>query len=140
MSSELPYKKIASAGILEDLYPYIDADPELSRQDFFPNIMTALELDGHLYLAVPDFMLETVVGSAAVVGTEAGLSYDEYYQCLASMPEGCRGFAPYEADKETIIVPFSSMTKQGLDTIQDFLDQVIENEAALSDEDLDEEE
>ena len=45
-----------------------------------------------------------------------------------------------EADKETIIVPFSSMTKQGLDTIQDFLDQVIENEAALSDEDLDEEE
>ena len=103
MSSELPYKKIASAGILEDLYPYIDADSELSRRDFFPNIMTALELDGHLYLAVPDFMLETVVGSAAVVGTEAGLSYDEYYRCLASMPEGCRGFASYEADKESMI-------------------------------------
>ena len=103
MSSELPYKKIASAGILEDLYPYLDADPELSREDFFPNILHALELDGHLYLATPDFILETVVGSAAVVGTETGLSYDEYYQCLASMPEGCRGFAPYEADKETML-------------------------------------
>lgn len=42
------------------------------------------------------------------------------------------------ASKDTIIVPFSSQTKQGLDTIQDFLDQVIENEASLSDvDDLD---
>ncbi|PHU34282.1 ribosome biogenesis GTP-binding protein YihA/YsxC [Pseudobutyrivibrio ruminis] len=43
-----------------------------------------------------------------------------------------------DATKDTIIVPFSSQTKQGLDTIQDFLAQVIENEASLSDvEDLD---
>ena len=42
------------------------------------------------------------------------------------------------ANKDTIIVPFSSQTKQGLDTIQDFLDQVIENEASLYDvDDLD---
>ena len=42
------------------------------------------------------------------------------------------------ATKDTIIVPFSAQTKQGLDTIQDFLAQVIENEASLSDvEDLD---
>ena len=37
------------------------------------------------------------------------------------------------AGEDTIIVPFSSQTKQGLDIIQDFLDQVIENEASLSD-------
>lgn len=103
MSSELPYKKIASAGILEDLYPYLDADSELSREDFFASVLGALEVDGHLFLAVPDFMLETVVGSATVVGAEAGLTYEEYYQCLASMPEGCRGFATYEADRETML-------------------------------------
>lgn len=44
------------------------------------------------------------------------------------------------ANKDTIVVPFSSETKQGLDIVQDFLDQVIENEASLTDEDLDEEE
>lgn len=32
------------------------------------------------------------------------------------------------ASKETIIVPFSSQTKQGRDIIVDFMDQVIENE------------
>ena len=32
------------------------------------------------------------------------------------------------ADKETIIVPFSTETKQGRDIIWDFMDQVIENE------------
>lgn len=40
------------------------------------------------------------------------------------------------ADKDTIIVPFSAETKQGLDIIWDFMDQVIENEADyISDED-----
>ncbi|MCF0187021.1 MAG: YihA family ribosome biogenesis GTP-binding protein [Bacteroidaceae bacterium] len=34
------------------------------------------------------------------------------------------------AGKETIIVPFSAETKQGLDTILDFMDQIIENEEA----------
>ena len=33
-----------------------------------------------------------------------------------------------EADKDTIIVPFSADTKQGRDIIWDFMDQVIENE------------
>ena len=32
------------------------------------------------------------------------------------------------AGKETIIVPFSAETKQGRETIWDFMDQVIENE------------
>ena len=32
------------------------------------------------------------------------------------------------ADEDTIIIPFSSVTKQGLDDIYDFMDQVIENE------------
>lgn len=34
------------------------------------------------------------------------------------------------AGKEIIIVPFSAETKQGLDTILDFMDQIIENEEA----------
>ena len=33
------------------------------------------------------------------------------------------------ADKDTIIIPFSSVPKQGLEDIWDFMDQVIENEA-----------
>ncbi|MCR4674133.1 MAG: ribosome biogenesis GTP-binding protein YihA/YsxC [Lachnospiraceae bacterium] len=32
------------------------------------------------------------------------------------------------ADEDTIIIPFSSVTKQGLDDVWDFMDQVIENE------------
>ena len=46
--SQLPYKQLAAKGILEDLYPYIDADPQLDRNDFFPNVLTALESDGGL--------------------------------------------------------------------------------------------
>ena len=43
------------------------------------------------------------------------------------------------ADKDTIVVPVSSETKQGIDTIQDFFDQIVENEADYQTEDSDEE-
>jgi len=33
-----------------------------------------------------------------------------------------------EASKDTIIVPFSSISKQGVDTVLDFCDQILENE------------
>ena len=44
----IPYRQIAAKGLLEDLYPYLDGDPELSREDFFPNLMNALEVNGGL--------------------------------------------------------------------------------------------
>jgi VCBS repeat-containing protein len=36
-------------GVYEDLYSFLDADKELSREDFFPNVLSAMEIDGHLY-------------------------------------------------------------------------------------------
>jgi hypothetical protein len=46
-------------GIYEDLYPYLDADGELSREEFFPNVLTAMEVDGHLYGIWRLFIVET---------------------------------------------------------------------------------
>lgn len=38
-----------SSQYYDDLYPYIDADPELSREDFLPNLLTSLETGGELH-------------------------------------------------------------------------------------------
>ena len=46
--SELPYRQLAFRGLLEDLYPFLDADSELKREDFFPNVLYALECGGGL--------------------------------------------------------------------------------------------
>lgn len=89
---ELAYRQIASKGLLENLYPYLDADSELSRDDFFPNVLSALEVDGGLYCAPGGFSVVSVVGASSVVGDEPGWTYDDYYAALAQMPEGCEGF------------------------------------------------
>lgn len=91
----LNYTQLASKGLLEDLYPYIDSDSELSRDDFFQNVLAAMEVDGKLCTTVANFSVQSVVGAASVVGDEPGWTYDELNAALASMPEGCTVFDQY---------------------------------------------
>jgi hypothetical protein len=47
---------------LIDLYPLIDADPEINRSDFFPNALRAMEApDGTLPLITNDFFVYTMI-------------------------------------------------------------------------------
>lgn len=85
--SGLPYEQLAAKGLLADLYELIDADSELNRDDFFPNVLKALEVDGGLYSTVSGFSLATVIGAASVVGDEPGWTYDEFNAALATMRE-----------------------------------------------------
>ena len=93
--SGLNYRQLANKGILEDLYPYMDADPELQRSDFFPNVLAAMEVDGKLCSTVSSFFISSALGAASVVGDEPGWTYDEFNAALASMPEGCTAFDQY---------------------------------------------
>lgn len=102
LSTELPYRQLAAKGLLEDLYPYLDADGELNRDDFFPNVLAALEVDGKLYSACSGFMVQTAIGASAVVGDTPGWTYDDYAAALATMPEGCEGF-PIGVDRKTML-------------------------------------
>ncbi len=90
--SDLPYTQLAAKGLLADLYPMIDADAELNREDFFPNVFSALEVNGGLYAACAGFSIRSLVGASSVVGDEPGWTFDDYYAALESMPEGCEGF------------------------------------------------
>ena len=93
--SSLNYVQLASKGLIEDLYPYIDADPELSRDDFFANVLGAMEVDGKLCATVPGFYINAVMGASSVVGDTPGWTYEEFDAALASMPEGCQPFDQY---------------------------------------------
>ena len=49
-------------GYLEDLLPYIDQDPELSREDFVESLMEGAKIDGKLYGTIPSFSIFTMFG------------------------------------------------------------------------------
>ncbi len=87
--NNLPYSQLAAKGLLEDLYPYLDADKELSRSDFFANVLKAMEVDGKLYEVTPSFAINTLIGASSVVGDTPGWTYADFNAALAKMPAGC---------------------------------------------------
>ena len=91
----LPFSQLAAKGLLEDLYPYLDADKELSRDDFFPTVLEGMSYHGGLYRITPSFSVQGLIGASSVVGDTPGWNYDEFKAALASMPEGCTPLDQY---------------------------------------------
>lgn len=88
--NSMPLDRLAARGLLEDLYPYIDADPEINREDFFPNLLKAAENSGKLYTTLPGFCISTLIGASRIVGDKPGWNYEEFCNALAGMPDDCQ--------------------------------------------------
>lgn len=99
----LPYEQLAAKGLLEDLYPWLDADEELSREDFFPTVLHATEVDGKLCQVSPGFSVMSLIGATDVVGERSGWTFDELEAALATMPEGCTPLDP-TMDRNSILM------------------------------------
>ena len=98
----LPVEKLASRGLLADLYPLLDSDAELSRDTIFPSVLQALEQNGKLYRTASGFQIVTVVGASSVVGSRPGWTMEQFKKALASMPEGCTPFNQYTTRGEIL--------------------------------------
>lgn len=66
-SYSLPLTRYAARGLLTDLYALIDADPNISREDFIPSLLKALETDGKLYRIADTFEIATAAALTKVV-------------------------------------------------------------------------
>lgn len=87
-TTSLPYKRMVQAGYLEDLWPYIDRDPELGRGAVLGPPLKAAEIDGGLYLAFSHVRINTLVGAESIVGDRKSWTLGELREAFASMPEG----------------------------------------------------
>ena len=67
-TANLPIGQYAAQGVLEDLLPYIEKDPQLGTDALMPEILAAAETGGHLYRAFSNFYISTAVGLDKVVG------------------------------------------------------------------------
>ena len=79
-------------GMLADLYPFLDADTELSRENYFANILASLEVNGALYSTCSGVSFRTVIGASSLVGDTAGWTYDELRDCWGSLGIGSDAF------------------------------------------------
>ena len=98
----LPVLRFGAMGMLEDLWPYIENDPDLGREAVMDRVLECAEQDGKLYTVFNSFGINTVVGSTAVVGDRTSWTLDDLRTALDTMPEGCAIFSPYSTKLRTL--------------------------------------
>lgn len=86
-TSQLPYEQYAAKGLLEDLYQYIDNDPDISRDDLVESVFSAMENEGKLNTIASSFYVIFIAGRADVVGSEPGWTMEEFQNVIKSHPE-----------------------------------------------------
>ncbi len=84
-----PTGRWAANGMLEDLWPYIDADPELGRGALMERVFQAAEMNGKLYEIGPYFAMQTLTGAKSAVGDRMTWTAADMRQALEAMPEDC---------------------------------------------------
>ena len=93
--TELPIGQYAAKGLLEDLWPYLDADPEYSRDKFMTQPLNAAQTDGKLYRLPIDFGITTAFGLGKVVGEYTTWTLADVNDALSKLPEGATVFNKY---------------------------------------------
>ena len=83
----IPLERYSALGLLEDLYPYLDADEEFSRDDIIPSFLTAMETDGKLCYIAPHFDIRTFIAP------HDALSDDWTFADLLTLANGIDPFA-----------------------------------------------
>ncbi|MCL2045142.1 MAG: hypothetical protein FWG88_01990 [Oscillospiraceae bacterium] len=87
LTSNLPIARYGARGLLEDLYPYIDADPDYNRTKLVEGVLRAAELDGKLYQIFPSYYIFSVWGNPNVLGYDSHWSMEEFNQVIMDNPQ-----------------------------------------------------
>lgn len=80
-------ERVARKGLLEDLWPYIENDPELGRDGVMERVLDACSVDGGLYYLPTSFSFVTVMSPRTVVGDRLGWTLEDMRSAMAAMPE-----------------------------------------------------
>ena len=102
----LPYRQLALKGYLEDLWPYINNDPQLNDGQVWEAPLKAAEVDGGLYTVFSDVGISTLIGRESVVGTGCSWSLEDLRNAFATMPDGSTVLEYYLTKSEVFYYMF----------------------------------
>lgn len=91
-----------------DLYEFIDNDPELSREDFLPNVAKSMERDGRMIMIAPTFTFLTVQAKG-YPGVRENWSVDDFIYAYENKPEDKEMFGYTDSTSRSAY--FSSVVK-----------------------------
>ena len=83
----LPSETFAKRGLLEDLYPWIDGDSDLHREDFTENLLAVLERpDKKLYMIPQSYTIATTAATETLDGSKKVWNYADINEVLEDDP------------------------------------------------------
>ena len=83
----LPYRQLVQKGYLENLWPFIENDPDLGRSSLLEPPLRAAEIDGGLYTIFDSVMISTLVGAEGTVGDRISWTMADLRTAYATMPK-----------------------------------------------------
>lgn len=108
----MPYRQMAQKGYLEDLWPYIENDPDLGREGVLEAPLKAAEVDGGLYVLFDEVWINTLTGAEGVVGDRMSWTLAELQEAFAAMPEEST-ILPYHFRKLDVFAYMVCMSLDG---------------------------
>ncbi len=88
ITGEMPMQSFISLGLVEDLWPYIDADAALGGRDALVlPVFEAFSQGGKLYEIAADFCLYTTLAPTRLVGEQMGWSMESFNALRETLPE-----------------------------------------------------
>ena len=107
LGDDLPYRQMALRGYLEDLWPYIENDPDLGREGVMEAPLKAAEVDGKLYTVFESVCINTLVGPERIIGNRTSWSLTDLQSAFAKMPDGAVILEPFYTKEAIFNVIFS---------------------------------
>lgn len=92
MTNGLPIEQYAAQGILVDLKPMLDSDPELSYDQLMTNVVDAASVDGKLYQAFSEFSIVTVVALSKVADNFQSWTLADVHSAMDMLQPGATVF------------------------------------------------
>jgi hypothetical protein len=77
IDTNMDYHSYASKNMFMDLYPLLDKDDDIGRDDLVQSVMKALETDGKLYSVTPHYHIGTLSGKTEIFGDKWGRPFAE---------------------------------------------------------------
>jgi len=83
----MPIQSYIQKGLLADIYPFIDNDPDIKRDDFYEFILDLYKQNDKLYQFNVLYSINTFAGKTKNIGSETKWSYKDFKELHDSLTE-----------------------------------------------------
>lgn len=98
----LDYSVFSDKGVLADLYAFMEADEECSRDMLVQSVLKACEDEGHLYSIAPAFLLHSMWGYGDVIRGKSGVTFKELCRLLEDSGKDINAITGFSADEPVL--------------------------------------